>query len=114
MYSTTARAFKTPNKVDAYLATRVMSATPEQLLIMLYDFAIVNCQKKDIDKVSRALTELIGTLNFEYEDIALNLFRLYQYCLDLVKKQSFDDACAILKELRDTWEMAFTNLKQTS
>lgn len=111
MWSNAAVRYPAPNKVNAYLNTKVTSATPEQLMLMAYDVAIVNCQKKDSQKASLALTELIGSLNFEYEEIALGLFRLYQYCLNLVKKQQFDEPYTLLKELKESWELALCKQK---
>lgn len=113
MWSNTARSYQSPNKLNAYLNTQVMSATREQLMLMVYDVAIVNCQKRNTQKACEALTELISALNFEYKEIALGLFRLYQYCLDLIRKQSFDDACVILKDLKANWELAIKNSKKS-
>lgn len=111
MFLNTGRSYQPSNKVNAYLNTQVTSATPEQLLLMVYDVAIVNCQNKNPEKVHKAITELISSLNFEYQDIALGLFRLYQYCQELVRKRNFEEAGSILKELRDTWALAFKNQK---
>jgi len=80
-----------------------MSLNPVQLLIKVYDFAIVNCKKGDPEKASKAIVELMSALNFDYEEISLGLFRLYQYCLDRIKKGEFEEAIKILEGLREAW-----------
>ena len=55
------------NKANAYLTKEIMEASQEKLLIKIYDFAIVNCQKGDLEKTNKAITQLINALNFEDE-----------------------------------------------
>jgi flagellin-specific chaperone FliS len=57
--------------------------------------------------MSRVLIELMGALNFEYEDISTRLYRLYEYCQRLVFQRKYDEALHIIKELRDSWAKAF-------
>ena len=80
-----------------------MSMTPAQLVLKVYDVAILGCKTKDPRKVSKALVELISALRFEHGEIALGLFRLYQYCLDMVKVGKFDEVLIVLTDLRNTW-----------
>jgi flagellin-specific chaperone FliS len=77
--------------------------TPAQLVLKVYDVAIVAGKNNDTQKASKAIVELISALRFEHGEISLGLFRLYQYCLDSVKVGKFDDAVKILSELRNTW-----------
>lgn len=86
-----------------YHKNQVMSMSPAQLVLKVYDCAILGCKLKDSRRVSEALIELISALKFEYEDISLGLFKLYQYCMDIVKKDKFDEAMEILSELRNIW-----------
>lgn len=91
------------NKHLQYQRNQVMSMTPAQLVLKVYDVAILGCKSKDSSKVSKALVELISALRFEHGEIALGLFRLYQYCLDSVKIGKFDEVVVILTDLRNTW-----------
>ena len=91
------------NKFLNYQRNQIMSLSPIQLVIKVYDFAILNCKKKDIDKASKAIIELMSAFNFDYQDISLGLFRLYQFCLDQIKKGEFEDSIKILERLRETW-----------
>ena len=89
---------------NAYQQNAIMGLSPMQLVLKVYDYAILGCKANDADKVCRALVELISALRFEYEEISVGLFRLYQYCMDEVKQEKFDNAEKILIGLRDTWK----------
>jgi len=91
-------------KLNVYLKNQILSMSPMQLLLKVYDVAILGCKTKDVEKVGKALVELIAGLKFEYEEISVGLFRLYQYCLDETKKGNFDVPLEILLSLRATWQ----------
>ena len=93
---------KNPN-INSYLENQILSMNPMQLLIKVYDAAILGCKAGDSVKASKALVELVSALRFEYEEISLGLFRLYQFCMDEVKQGKFDIPLKILIELRKTW-----------
>ncbi len=55
-----------PNqKLNAYLKNQIYSMSPMQLVLKVYDVAILGCRTKDSDKVGKALVELIAGLRFE-------------------------------------------------
>lgn len=89
-----------------YREQQVLSANPMQLLLMVYDAAIVHCENQDGPRASRAITELIGALNFDAGEIATDLFRLYEYCLWEIRRKRFPDAAEILRRLKTAWEDA--------
>jgi flagellin-specific chaperone FliS len=91
---------------NAYAAAQTQSLTPPQILLQLYDFAIAGCVARDGRKASAALVELIAALDFNYEDIAGGLYRLYDYALREVKAGRFDQPLRILRDLRETWRQA--------
>ncbi|HEX2869588.1 MAG TPA: flagellar export chaperone FliS [Ignavibacteriales bacterium] len=98
------------NKVNQYLAKEILEATPQQLLIKIYDFAIVNCQRHDMVKTNNAIQELINSLSFDgpqVKEISTGLLRLYKFCQDQMRQQNYDIVQKILTELRDTWMNAF-------
>jgi len=89
-----------------YLRNQIYSMSPLQLVIKIYDLAIQGCKMENSNKVSKAIIELISALRFEEGEsgeIAVGLFRLYQYCLDCVKKNQFEETQHILHRLRETW-----------
>ena len=105
MYNTTFSGTK-QNKLSQYIVKEVMEATPQQLLIKVYDFAIMNCQKENMVKTNDAIQLLINSLRFDKEEvkeISLGLFRLYQFCQDEMRKRNYDVVYKILVELRETW-----------
>ena len=82
MYSSTLAA-KNRNRLNQYLVNEITQASPKQLLIKIYDFAIVNCKKKNLAKTNEAIQVLISSLSFENKEvskISTGLLRLYQYC----------------------------------
>lgn len=103
-------AYRNQNRTNQYLVNEVMEATPQQLLIKLYDIAIVNCQKQDMIRTNNAIQELSNALNFNDEsarEVAIGLLRLYQFCQEQMRKNNFDIVKKILTELRDSWINAF-------
>ena len=116
---------------DKYLETAVQTATPAQLLIMLYDGAIRFCklgieaikQKKydeanlNLCKAQDIIQEFRITLDPNAE-ISANLDRLYEYfhrrLIEAnVKKdtQPAEEVLHFLSELKETWVEAAKNLK---
>lgn len=100
------------SKINPYLANQVLQSSPEQLLIKVYDYAIINSEKKDMVKTNSALSELIGFLRFDdetYKDLSISLLRLYQFCQDQARKSNFGLVSKILTELRESWLKAINN-----
>ena len=112
-----------------YARTRIETAGPEQLLIMLYDGALrflraaeaaVNAQppsfeeyERQIERARDILNELMNTTNFEAGEIAQNLWRIYEYCsFRLVQAALRRDAAAIgevrgiIAEIREAFVQA--------
>ena len=107
MYSYS-KSYSNSSSMNQYLVQEVLDATPQQLLFKVYDFAIVQCQKRDIGKTNKALQELINALKFEGDenarDMSIGLLRLYQYCQEQMRKNNYDIVHRILTELRDQWK----------
>lgn len=98
------------NAANVYLTKEIMEATPQQLLLKVYNYAIANCQKHDLVKTNNALQELINSLRYEPEevkDFSIGLLRLYRFCQDEMRKQNYEIVYKILVELRDSWIEAF-------
>ena len=109
MYNSTFAA-KNPNRLNQYLVNEITQATPKQLLIKIYDFAIVNCKKQNLAKTNEAIQVLISSLSFENKEvskISTGLLKLYQYCQEEMRKKNYDIVYNILSELRESWIAAF-------
>lgn len=98
---------KDKNKVPAYLEQEVLSWSKEKLILKMYDLFLVSNKKQDVTKMSKVLIELMGALNFEFEETATRLYRLYEYCQRCVFQKKYDEAYHIISELRSSWAQAF-------
>ena len=124
----------TQNPLAAYRETRVRTAGPGQLVVMLYDEAVRQCdlalgpleraegpKPGEIEKVNKALgkvqdivTELQASLDFEAGgELASNLFALYVWFnSELLESNISKDGKRIravrilLDELRGAWTVA--------
>lgn len=114
--------------MSQYQNNAVSTASPERLLIMLYDGAIRNVARaqrgleqgrladklEGISKAIAIVAELSNTLNFEIGgEISENLAALYDFMIrELVKAnlenriESLQVVDNLLRDLRSTWEEA--------
>ncbi|MEW5866981.1 MAG: hypothetical protein AB1774_09010 [Bacillota bacterium] len=90
----------------AYRTQQVLSAKPEDLLLMVYDHVIASCRAKDKKKASAGIAVLIDALDFDLGEIPLGLFRLYRYAMDKIWEGEFDDALSVMRSLREAWAAA--------
>lgn len=111
-----------------YKKNQVETATPEQILILLYDGAIQYLNKAKICIEQNELKELqnnlfacekiiiefMNTLDMELGgEVAQNLYRLYEYFYRTLisvgisqNMDKLDEVLRHLKNLRDTWQKA--------
>lgn len=111
-----------------YKKNQIETATPEQILILLYDGAIqylnkakIAIEQEDNDQAHNSIfacqniiLEFMNTLDMERGgDVAANLYRLYQYFYNTLVSASvshniakIDEVLKHLKSLRETWQKA--------
>ena len=113
-----------------YLETKIMTASPEELTLIVFDVLIVSSTKalekltgtpgdiqgihNDLRRAQRALALLMGSLNFEIGgDLSKNLFRVYEFWhheLVLANMQKAPERIERLlpnfREYRATWAEA--------
>jgi len=121
-----------PQGAQNYLRTRVFTATPEQLQMMLYDGAIrfaeqarPALEKQDwetsynmISRAQRIITELTCTLKRDlFPELCERLAGLYNYVYRKLveanvdhKVAALDEALKILRYQRETWAMLMDQL----
>ena len=113
-------------KMDAYRQHNVMTASPGELTLMLYDGCIKEIKRMqmyiengDIEKTNDAalhaqsiLSELKRSLNMEYE-MSGNLSNIYEFLIgELVsanirkETEKTKSVLELLTDLRDTWQRA--------
>ncbi|WP_456384401.1 flagellar export chaperone FliS [Desulfolithobacter sp.] len=119
---------------NQYLNNQIASASPEQLLLMLYDgairfakLAVKAIEDNDIpkrayyvNKASAIISELDATLDHDRDAaLAENLDALYHYMLKLMMNANRDndpapleEVIAMLKDLRKTWSQAIEILRR--
>jgi len=109
---------------DTYRELQVTTATPEKLIIMLYDGAIDFLEQARlklaagdwvtkgalIGKAISIICELMGSVNAEAGDIAKNLKSLYAYFLHRLldadfnkSEEGINEVIHLMKDLRDSW-----------
>jgi flagellar protein FliS len=122
------------NAYQQYQYNSIMSASPERLMIMLFEGALkfVKLARKDIEEKNLAganynltraqdiITELDQSLDMSY-DVSEKLTGVYDFmyrqlvdanikkdinCLDIVE--------SMLSELKDTWSQAYLTLKKNA
>jgi flagellar secretion chaperone FliS len=112
MYSSKSNNNKN-SKLNPYFVKEILEANQQQLLIKVYDFAIINCQKHDLFRTNSALQQLISALRFDRDDVkevSVGLMKLYQFCQNEMRNKNYDIVLEILTELRNSWLEAFRNL----
>ena len=95
-----------------YRSQEIMGASPLHLVIMAYDVAIRACAQQDFEKSTRAISLLRDALNFDYPEVAVGLFRVYQWCLDCIRQGDYEAASKALSELRDAWKQTELSLTE--
>lgn len=120
-----------PTGYNQYANNKIMTASPAQLTLMLYDGAIKFCnlaitgiEQKDINKahtnirkVENIIQEFRSSLNFKYP-VAQDFENVYMYIYDrLVEanihkdKEILEEVLNHLRTMRNTWEEVMKNAK---
>ena len=126
----------TNNAQYTYQATRISTATKEQLLLITYDIGIKACRaaesamtakspdydtaNREVIRAQEVVRELMVTLNKERGgEMADKLMQLYEYMYQLLvdanmKKEpdNLRTVRGMLEELKQTWESALLQLLQ--
>ena len=96
--------------IDVYKTNQVMGASPAQLVLLLYDHVIKCMRASDMSGASKGIVELMSSLDLDYQEVSGRLFSLYEYCLDLVKKQKYEEATKIMLDMRQMWAVAIEQM----
>jgi flagellar protein FliS len=121
-----------PKGAEKYLRTKVLTATAEQLQMMLFDASIRNCEfakialeKKDYEKSYQSLTKAQAIVNQlicalkpdAAPDLCKKLKSLYLFAYKRLVDanlnhniNSLDEALNVLKYQRETWAMLMEQL----
>jgi flagellar protein FliS len=119
---------------NIYLRTKVLTATPEQLQMMLYDGALRFCEQARaalvekqwdqsyalISRVQKILMEMSCSLKHDiYPELCGKLASLYNYAYRKLieanihhKIEALDNAMNVLRYQRETWALLLQQLGQ--
>lgn len=113
-----------PKGYEQYNNSKIMTASPAQLTLMLYEGAIKFCNiaivaveendiekaHKNIRKVENIITEFRATLNHKYP-VAKDFENVYSYLYDRLieanvskDKEILEEVLGHLRTMRDTWK----------
>ncbi len=113
-----------PNGYSQYANSKLMTASPGQLTLMLYDGAIKFCNiaimaieqndimkaHKNIRKVERIIDEFRASLDFKYP-VAQDFENVYKYLYSRLSeanmkkdKEILEEVLKHLRTMRNTWE----------
>ena len=95
---------------NQYRQQDVMNASPLRLVIMTYDLAIRSCEQEDFAKAVKTISALRDALDLDYPEVSTGLFRLYQWCLDCIRKGDYASAINTLSDLRSAWVATEQNI----
>lgn len=119
------------NATKAYGNNKVLTATPAELTLMLYDGAVKFAnravdalEKKDyentnvnIQRCRAIIVELMSTLNFKYP-VAEDFKRMYDYIFNLLVKanmekdmETLQKALEEIRGMRDVWKEVMAKAK---
>lgn len=112
---------------QSYLETKILTASPEQLVVIMYEEAIKALQiaRREIEsnnfdtanqqlyKAQLIIGELMGSLDFEYKEMAESLLNLYRAVYDEIVQANIkkdinkiNDLIRLLSSFLETWREA--------
>ena len=87
-----------------YKQRQVETASPAELVVLVYDAALAGCVGCDVQKALQALSVLRTALDVEAApEIGNRLFAIYQYCEECIRERDFTTPARLLRELRGAW-----------
>lgn len=120
------------NPYAAYQNSKIQTASPAELTLMLYEGAIKFCNialmgleegdnekvHTNIVKAENIIIEFLDTLNYKYE-VAKDFERVYRYIYEVLveanikkDKEPLEEALKHLRGMRDTWKEVMKLAKQ--
>lgn len=95
---------KVQMSAGAYKQKQVETASPAELVVLVYDVALFGCVRCDVQKALQALSVLRSALDLDSApEIGNRLYAIYQYCEECIRARDFDTPAKLLRELRGAW-----------
>lgn len=100
------------NRMRQYQQQAIVSSSPEQLILKLYDLGIQCCLQGNRSKLRAVLAELVGSLNFEDGgELAERLYSLYDYCITESVSGDLEIVRDVISGLREAWKQGVVSRK---
>ena len=99
-------------EMNQYRRQQIEAMTPEQLVLIVYEQAILACRKSNRRRLRQAVEQLIWGLDFEQGEVADGLLLLYDWVLRQSREGNFAEAEKTLMQLRDTWKEVLRKERQ--
>ena len=93
----------TPNRLDTIQEPPSVEADRVQ---NFFARAIAGCRARDAQQVKDVFVQLVGALNFDYEEAATQFFAVYEDCIRCVRTRKFEEPLRILENLHTAWAPA--------
>ena len=90
-----------------YQREQYRNLSPVEVIKKLYDVALLSIRKGNTQLAQQAISELVCGLNFDYPEVSVGLFQLYQYAKGCIRSGNNQEAIRVLEELRSAWTQAF-------
>ena len=94
--------------IEAYRRQQLEGMKPEQLVLVAFEQGVLACRRREKRRAQRVVIELIGALVLQYRAQAEGFLALYDWVLQLLGEDRFEEAGAVLDRLRAAWEQALT------
>ncbi|HTY79042.1 MAG TPA: hypothetical protein VMI34_14560 [Candidatus Bathyarchaeia archaeon] len=72
-------------------------------LRQLVERGLAGCRGQESRQVREVFVQLVGALNFDYEEAAERLFALYEECIHAVRRRRFEQPLRVLQYLEAAW-----------
>ena len=89
-----------------YIEQGILTESPRQLVLTVYDFILSDARKGHAGKVRKWFQELLNRLDYGHEQ-SWDLQALYETCLELVDEGQLDELCSVMRNVRAAWNEAF-------
>ena len=92
--------------IEAYRRQQLEGMKPEQLVLVALEQGVLACRRREKRRAQRVVIELIGGLDFNYSEQAGGLLSLYDWVLQLLGEDRFEEAETVFDRLRAAWAQA--------
>ena len=98
--------------LNTYNTNKIEGASPAELVLFCYDHVLACCRRHEMMRAKNGVVELMGALDLGYVDVSGPLFRIYEYLLEVIRSERYEEAEGIVTELREAWVKAMKSVAE--